>query len=108
MRRRTVHPRTTLLLSGTQHTLSTPQRLDVQIGDLGITVCAVAGATGESHTDLELIIEHHLVFPQTALTIKDTHNTLLGLHAAAGASPGLGVVAAVIAATSWDTAGGLG
>lgn len=108
MRRRTVHPRATLLLGGTQHTLSALQRLNIQIGNVGITVGAIARTTGESETDLELVIEHHLVFPQTALAIKDTQHALLGLHAAAGAPPGLGVVAAVIAATGWDSAGGLG
>ena len=87
----TLHPGTAFLFRGVQNALGPLQRFDVQVGDVGVPVGAVAGAPGKLDADLELVVEHHLVLPQTALTVKHAEHALLGLDAAAGAAPGLRV-----------------
>lgn len=104
MGRGTIHPGATLGIRRIEDTLRALHGLDIEIGDIGIAVGTITRATGKLKTNLEVIVQHHLVFPQATLTVKDAEDPLLCLHAAIRAAPGLRVVAAVIAATG-DGAG---
>lgn len=57
------HPWPTLFFGGTEDTLRTPQRLNVQMRYVGIAVGAVAGAVWQTNPNLEVIVEHHLILP---------------------------------------------
>lgn len=95
-------PRTALFFGGTEDTFGALHGLHVEIGDIGVAVGAISCATGQAKTNLEVVVQHHFVLPEAALAIEDAENTLLGLHAAVRASPGLRVVAAVVSSASSD------
>lgn len=104
MRRRPIRPRPALLSSRSKNAFSALQRLHVQISNVGVAVRAITGTTGEFETDFEVVVEHHFVLPETARAVEDAQDALLGLHAAAGTAPGMGVEVAVVAATGDDGA----
>ena len=95
-------PGTALFFGGTEDTFGALHGLHVEISDIGVAVGAISGTTRQTKTDLEVVVQHHFVLPEAALAIEDAENTLLGFHAAVGASPGLGVVATVVSSAGSD------
>lgn len=94
-----INPRATLRSSGAEHTVGTPQSLDVQIGDVYIPVSAISCTAGKLKADFEFFVQHHLIFPETTGAVEYAEDAFLRLHAVARAAPGLRVVVAVVPAS---------
>lgn len=89
------YPRAPLLSSGTMERVGTVERLHIQVGDIGLAI-------RQLHAYLELLVQHHVVFPQSALSIVYTQDTLLHLHLVGSAAPRDGVVFALLASGAGD------
>ena len=71
-------------------------RLHIEIGNIALAVWQL-------HTDLELGIEHHVIFPKAASPIVHAQNALLHLHLVGRAPPGYRVVFALLAPGTCDS-----
>lgn len=89
------YPGSTLLARCAVQSFSTLERLHVEI-------CDVALAVGQLHPDLELLVEHHIIFPKAAWPVIDAQHTLFHLHLVGGATPGNGVVFPLLSARAAD------
>lgn len=88
MGRGATHPGAALGICRIKNTLRALHGLDVEISDIGVAVGTITRTTGQLKTDLEVIVQHHLVLPEATLTVKDAEDPLLRLHAAIRAAPG--------------------
>lgn len=91
-----VSPWPPFLGSSTKDAFSALHGFDIQVGNIGIPTGDTICAARELDADFELVVQHHLVLPQTARAVKDTENTLLRLHAACRTTPGLRVKVTVV------------
>ena len=89
------NPRSLLLRSRVKQRLGALQRLDIEIRN-------VALAIGQLHANFELLVEHHIVLPQTAGAVVHAQDALLHLHLVCRAAPGHGVVLALLAPGARD------
>jgi len=71
------------------------QRLHIQIRNIALAV-------RQLHPDLEVLVEHHVVFPQPARAVVHAQHALLHLHFVRCAAPGHGVVFALLAPGACD------
>lgn len=82
-----------LLFSRPMNTVRSLHGLNIQIRDVRLAITA-----GQSHANLKLAVEHHIILAKPALAIVDAKHALLHLHFLSVASPGCGVVLPLLAA----------
>jgi len=91
-----VDPGPLLFVCGAKETLGTSQGLDVEVGDpASVPTLAV---TGQRDPYFVLGVEHHVVFPEPAWSVKNTDHTLLHPHVVGRNPPGERIVAAALVA----------
>jgi hypothetical protein len=97
------HPRPLLLFSRFMQRLRPLTRLHIQIGNIALPI-------SQLDSNFKLLVQHHIVFPQSSLAIIHTQDALLHLHLVGRAAPGYGIVLALLApgAGDCDTAFGEG
>jgi len=69
---------------------------------LHVQICDVRLAVRQLHAHFKLLIEHHVVFPQPSLAVVYAQDALLHLHLVGCATPGYGVVLALLASRAGD------
>ena len=84
------------LLVGAEDAFNSFECLDVQVGDVGFAISSVCCAARELEPDFVIVVEHHLVLPESTGSVEHADDTFLGLHAAAGTAPGLGIAVPVV------------
>jgi len=85
------NPRSPLLCCGSEDGIGALHDLHVKVGN-------VALAIRQRHAYFELGVEHHVIFPKTALSVVDAEDAFPHLHLVGRAAPADGVVFALLAA----------
>ena len=95
------HPHATLLRRRVVQSLGPLHRLYIQVRNIALAI-------RQLHSDLEVLIKHHVVLPQAPLPVVNAQNALLHLHLVGRTTPAHGVVLALLAARPGDCHAALG